>query len=174
MNSSVDKSLLLQFETDPLARRLDHLRHSVREEFGGGSALALPVHVTLFKWRSVSPDPLLPEVLSEVSAELSVQLGQLMLNIQHRAIWYRVNSKELPDLLRWAKAMLSARSISRLRTPMCPHLTVAYRDYRPETLKRIYQKILNTDTLVHGVLQSSGIALAETDAKGIWHLQKID
>jgi hypothetical protein len=172
MTSSVYRSLILLFETDPLARRLDQLRRSVREEYGGGSALTLPVHMTLFKWRSALLDPSLSDFLSEVPTEVPVQLGRLTLSIRHHAIWFAANSKGLPDLLRRTKAMLNACSISNLHTPTYPHMTVAYRDYPPETLKRIYQRILSADIPLHAFLQCSGLALAATDMNGIWHLQK--
>ena len=172
MASRINKSLLLLFESDPRAEELNQLRQRVRSEFGGGAALDLPVHMTLYKWRSRELPTALFDAIAASPVRISLQLGDLALRARYRAVWYPARSAELPETFRQASEILNACSINTPRQSSFPHLTVAYRDYGPKTLSDIYQSILRSNWALQGVLRSSGMALASQDAHGKWNLQK--
>jgi hypothetical protein len=165
-----NKSLLLLFETDSVAADLNSLRKSVAAEFGGGSALDLPLHLTLFKWRATQLSLDLASRLADVSADISVRLGDLVLSPTHDAIWYVAASSELPGLRRRATDMLVRYSVAGFRRKLSPHLTVAYHDYTREELNRIYRFVLDGDRSVEGSLQGRRLVIAWTDPNGTWHL----
>jgi hypothetical protein len=172
MTPRLNKSLLMLFDSDPVAEKLDLVRHRVKEEFGGGSALSLPIHLTLLKWRSSRLPPQLAGLLLHDFPRITVSLGNLVFSAEHRAIWFDAESEQLPALLQQSNLALDACSVTTLREPQHPHITIAYRDYSVAKLSRIRKSLDGIEISPADILRCSRLVLGAADMHGVWHLHE--
>jgi hypothetical protein len=167
---TLNKSVIALFDEQSLSLRIDAIRREVARRFGGGSALELPVHLTLFKWTSDDLPSALVASISQCRLEARIVLGELTLSTAHRAVWLDVSPLQQGDLYDCAERCLDAHGITADRLRPSPHLTIAYENYDDRQLVEILAWVRSRSEGLSGRLTVGRLGVASADSDGVWRL----
>lgn len=154
---------------EPDCNTLVRARLMLAQAHGGGAALELPLHITLFRWTSKgSADVLLPET----TPGLRVRLGVPQIAVGGSALLCPVHmSRPLLALQRDAGASASASGTLEWQEAVSPlHVTLAYRDYSVASISAMYETLQGLGLVREYLVDVKHLALCESDAMGIWRV----
>lgn len=167
-------SVILLPENNEVAQNIVALQHSLSEVFGGDSAIQLPLHITLLKWKSdqvISQACL--DLLHNQKAQLSVLLESIELSGNNKALWYKIKvSGELLSIVNRCYHLLLENGIrkSEIKTYGSFHLTLAYKDYEQKELIEMLT-MLNTLDIPHQIsLMTAKTMVCAISPQGKWEL----
>lgn len=167
-------SLVVLFEESESKERVVALQKYLSEAFGGESALQLPLHITLLKWRADrKPGTKIVETFHDRPCRFLVDLESIEISKNKRSLWYKIRSSNvLSEKADIARAFLiedgidenSMRKYDRL------HVTLAYKDYGREEIIQIRNRL--KDLRIEGQLAmfTDRTMLCTTSVEGEWIL----
>lgn len=126
-------SAIILFSNSDEARKLAELQKILADKYLGKSAIHLPPHITLIRWKSKEPisNRLRSEILNK-DVVYSVILNSKVVSKDLKSIWYKVaKSKEISHLHDQVRQILLDEGISQRNIIPNPkfHVTLAYKDY---------------------------------------------
>lgn len=165
-------SLILVLRDDQASKIIASLRDQIVDEFGGGTSLQLPAHVTLLRWLG-PPSAEFYQKYSHFELGLRLGLRGPTVDIDPGAVWYSVEDnpqlKHFVDQCR-QDLILGGKEAVQIEPTRTYHLTLAYHDYPHYRIEAILEWVrrrdLSTALEVHG--QSTIICHAERP--GSWHM----
>jgi len=154
---------------EPDCSALVQTRLMLAQAYGGGAALELPLHITLFRWASKG---LAKVLLPEVAPGLRARLGVPQVAIGGSAVWCPVHlSKPLLELQAEARIRAVGSGALEWQEAVSPlHVTLAYRDYSVASIGAMYQTLKTLGLVREYLIDVKGLALCASDEMGTWRV----
>jgi 2'-5' RNA ligase len=167
-------SLILLLSDDPGFQQIEELRQAIIAQFGGGSAVQLPPHITLVRWQGTSlTASCVIKALGVEREALPVDLGKIEMAPTGSSIWYHVSpSLPLRALVQDLQQTVESCGGHLDHAARTLHLTLAYKDYDEDEVRQIMLFVDAEHRHVLGV-KGSELALCVRRAAGQWGIYDV-
>lgn len=165
-------SLILLLRDDQASRNAADLRDQIIQEFGGGTSLQLPLHITLIRWLG-SPSAELHRAYSNLKVDIRLHLTGPTACREHGAIWYNVaENSELDQLVDQCHHELvqSGKPAAEVERTQTYHLTLAYRDYSHSRIDAILEWIRRRGAPPSLELHGNSLVVCHAERPGGWQI----
>lgn len=161
-------------ENNEIAQQISNLQHHLANKYLGRSAIALPVHITLVRWKSNEKQARI------IQANLNLELVSVNLKVDDIDIFrdsgvilYPINAvNELLELSNLIKKNLLNVDISQNNIEISTkfHITLAYKDYKTEQIESIFDYVKTVSRPSNCRIAINRIAVCKQDTVGNWSL----
>jgi hypothetical protein len=157
-------------------RRLLNLQYLLSKRFHGMSAVQLPPHLTVIKWKYMDliPDTFVSLIhLRDITCDVLLETIELL--PKRKAIFYKVvRSKELFDISNRIYTLLIDAGISKDDiTPITKfHLTLAYKDYTEKEIVEIFTYLKQSKLPSYFRLSAYKMAICYINKGGKWSIMQ--
>ena len=166
------RSVIILFQDTDSVSSLREMQLRVAKKYGGSSALQLPLHMTLVRWRDNSDT--ITEMLGRFHRRpvaARVTLGKIRLVQRAHSVWYSVfPSRAIRNLRSEIRTQLERMSIpsESVIAHQAYHITIAYKDFSENVLAEIAELVTREQKSTGRELLSTHAVICEQDANGKW------
>lgn len=167
-------SIILLFRDDLNHRKIIQLRATLARNFLGRSALALPVHITLLKWKDKNNS------LNAIKRKWhykefneSIFVENIEASNDQSSVWYPIrHSVVINSEIHSLKSKLFDIGLLEedILVPNPFHITLAYKDFSIDTIHKIRRYIERLNSPNHFYLYLKYTVLSICSADGIWSI----
>ncbi len=153
---------------------VNNLQLLLSKKYHGQSALNLPPHITLIRWKTLDLVPTSFKLFihqKEINFDIFIENVEMSAN--KKSVWYKVAfSKDLCNTLKFVYSCLLNSGISKKDIFLSSyfHLTLAYKDYSEKEINEIFEHLKQIKIDSYFKLSADKIAICNFNDEGIWQL----
>ena len=174
MSSLHNYSAIGLLEDNKTNQQIADLQNHLANKYLGRSAIALPPHITLVRWKSDENQArIIQSELHLKNVRVNAKIEDIDILQESRVVWYQINDiNELLKLSNTIKSNLLNVKILQDNIEISTrfHITLAYKDYKAEQIVSIFDYAKTKPHPSNCQVEIDKIAICKQDTLGRWSL----